>query len=98
MKKTVFLVTRQLVSKNSYYKTYTKTDLQGGGIKMKKKDLKNLVKSGVAVDITTAAEWPQGLERIATSNGVYGLNGALYKDKQGQLYAVTARTANLFAI
>ena len=35
------------------------------------------------------------LEAIAISSGIYGLNGALLKDENGKLYAITARNTNL---
>lgn len=66
--------------------------------KMKQKELKNLVATGQAVDITTTQDLPQDLKKIASSFGVYGANGALYIDKQGYLYAITKRTTNLFRI
>lgn len=65
---------------------------------MKQKDLKEMVKKGLAVDITTAAEWPADLKKEYATFGKNGQNGALYSDKRGRLYAVTARCTNLFAI
>ena len=35
------------------------------------------------------------LETIAVSSGIYGLNGALIKDENGKLYAITVRNATL---
>lgn len=65
---------------------------------MLQKDLKTMVKNGLAVDITNTANLPNGLKKECTTFGKYGANGALYSDKDGNLYAITARCVNLFAI
>ena len=67
---------------------------------MKQKEIKNLVKLGVAVDITaeegSLTRYRQ-LDPIAVSRGKYGMNGGLLKDYgTGKLYAITARNAALF--
>ena len=36
------------------------------------------------------------LQTIAMSFGVYGMNGALFKDENGELYKITARNTTLF--
>lgn len=36
------------------------------------------------------------LRTIAMSFGVYGMNGALFEDENGDLYKITARNATLF--
>jgi hypothetical protein len=68
------------------------------------KALKNLVKMGVAEDITTLSfadgnalrEKEHGTTTIEISRGVYGLNGALIKgNESGKLYAITARNSTL---
>ena len=67
----------------------------------KQKDLKALVSSGAAIDITTADEdrIPKHFDRIGYSLGVNGMNGGLIQDRDsGLLYAVTARSSNLFRI
>ena len=67
----------------------------------KQKDLKALVSSGAAIDITTADEdlIPKHFDRIGYSHGVNGMNGGLIQDRDsGLLYAVTARSSNLFRI
>lgn len=65
-------------------------------IKTTLKELKQLVKNGLAVDITTKKEKITGLEKVAFSFGVYGINGGLLKDNNGNLYAITARATTLF--
>ena len=50
------------------------------------KEIKRLVALGVAEDITY----------LSFSTGVYGMNGALFKDESGKLYAITSRTSTLF--
>ena len=36
------------------------------------------------------------LQTIAMSFGVYGMNGALLEDENGELYKITARNSTLF--
>ena len=36
------------------------------------------------------------LQTIAMSYGVYGMNGALFEDENGELYKITARNSTLF--
>lgn len=36
------------------------------------------------------------LQTIAISFGVYGMNGALFEDENGELYKITARNSTLF--
>ena len=67
---------------------------------MKQKEIKNLVKLGVAVDITSeecSLDRYRRLDPVAVSRGKYGMNGGLLKDFQtGKLYAITARNSALF--
>ena len=71
-------------------------------IKTTQKALKKYVAVGIAKDITQysfkeadALYKAHSLETIAVSSGVYGLNGALLKDENGKLYAITARNTTL---
>lgn len=75
-------------------------------IKTTQKALKKHVAVGIAQDITLysfdeadALYRAHSLETIAVSSGVssgvYGLNGALLKDENGKLYAITARNTTL---
>ena len=36
------------------------------------------------------------LRTVAISYGVYGMNGALFEDENGELYKITARNSTLF--
>ena len=67
---------------------------------MKQKEIKNLVKLGVAIDITAEEgnlDRYRQLDPIAVSRGKYGMNGGLMKDYEtGKLYAITARNSALF--
>lgn len=62
------------------------------------------IKAAAVVDITRYsfqeinALRARGLECIAISTGVYGVNGALFQDQSGALYKITARTASLFQL
>lgn len=69
------------------------------------REIKALIKSGAAVDITnhdnaTRQELESRekyLDKVGYSVGVYGLNGGLLQGhKSGTLYAITARTSALF--
>ena len=69
-------------------------------MRMKQSEIKRLVKTGAAIDITTAPpseELWTNTEKLAVSRGTYGINGGLLKDRRnGQLYAITARNTALF--
>lgn len=69
------------------------------------RELKALVRSGAAVDISNhdnnarhELEALEGyLDKVGYSSGVYGLNGGLLQGhNSGKLYAITARTSALF--
>jgi hypothetical protein len=63
------------------------------------RDIKSLVQSGIAADITTAPEevLPKRTVCIAHSVGSCGITGCVVQDTDsGKLYAVTARSTNLF--
>ena len=61
------------------------------------REIKQMVAYGRAIDITNIHEPIRGLEIVAVSVGVYGRNGLLLKDGQGQLYAITTRATSIFA-
>lgn len=69
-------------------------------MRMTQSEIKRLVKTGAAIDITTAPpseELWTNTEKLAVSRGTYGMNGGLLKDRRdGQLYAITARNTALF--
>lgn len=63
------------------------------------KQLKSLVASGVAKDVTYAderSEIPESYTQIGYAAGIYGCNGMLLKGESGQLYAVTGRTSAIY--
>lgn len=66
--------------------------------KTTQKVIKDYVKLGIAKDVTTAKELPECYNRVCYSSGTYGMNGGVYEDKNGNMYAITARTTNLFRI
>lgn len=72
--------------------------------KYKLSELKNLVRLGMAHDLTNATnaeameQW-QHAEKVGYSSGVYGINGGLIRNTEtGEYYAITARNSNLFRI
>lgn len=68
-------------------------------IKTTKKQLKQMVASGRAIDVTNAngrREIPENYRQIAYSSGVYGCTGMLLQGESGQLYAVTDRTSAIY--
>lgn len=68
------------------------------------KQLGALVAAGAAQDITdfsfeqANALYNAGLAQIGYSAGIYGINGALFQDKGGNMYAITARNTTLFQL
>lgn len=56
------------------------------------RQLKELVKTGAAIDVTYASSKeaiPEGYVKVGYAKGLNGLNGLLMKGKSGKLYAVT---------
>lgn len=67
--------------------------------KYTQKQLKSLVNSGSAIDVTNARdrkEIPEHYTQIGYAAGIYGCNGMLLKGESGQLYAVTSRTSAIY--
>ena len=64
------------------------------------KQLKSLVNSGAAIDVTNAkkqSEIPESYTQIGYASGMYGCNGMLLKGcDTGKLYAVTGRTTTIY--
>ena len=72
--------------------------------KYKLKELREMVRLGMAHDLTTAPGadvmeiWPHS-EKAGHSSGTYGINGGLIQDTEtGEFYAITARNSNLMRI
>ena len=68
--------------------------------KYTQKQLKELVKSGAAVDVTNAngrGAIPENYRQIGYASGVYGCSGMLLQGcESGTLYAVTSRTTAIY--
>lgn len=66
------------------------------------KEIKRLVNIGVATNINTLTNEEidnlskQYIDKIGYSCGTYGINGGLFRDKEGELYAITSRNTDLF--
>ncbi len=63
--------------------------------KYTQKHLRMLVRTGVAKDITHS-DRVEGLTQIGYAAGIYGCNGMLLKDNDGNLYAITSRTTAIY--
>lgn len=68
--------------------------------KYTQKQLKEMVKYGIAVDVTNACDSgaiPENYCQIGYATGIYGCSGMLLKGcESGKLYAVTARTTAIY--
>ena len=71
--------------------------------RMTQKEIKRFVTLGMAEDITylsfdacNALREAHNFTTLNVSTGVYGVNGALFKDENGKLYAIISRTSTLF--
>lgn len=67
--------------------------------KYTQKQLKAMVKDGIAIDVTNAKERkaiPEGYRQIGYAESIYGCGGMLLQGDSGQLYAVTARTMAIY--
>ena len=68
--------------------------------KYTKKQLVNLVSTGVAIDVTNAkkqSDIPEHYTQIGYASGIYGCSGMLLKGcDTGKLYAVTSRTTAIY--
>ena len=63
------------------------------------KQLKGLVNSGSAINVTYAKEKsdiPESYTQVGYASGIYGCNGMLLKGESGQLYAVAGRTTAIY--
>ena len=64
------------------------------------KQLKDLVKQGVALDVTHSSkksDIPEHYTQIGYAAGLYGCNGMLLRGyTSGKLYAVTSRTSAIY--
>lgn len=66
-----------------------------------RKQLREFVRLGLAVDLTEAEpeKIPAGYTKVGFSRGIYGLNGGLIWDNVlGGYYVILARSSNLFRI
>lgn len=70
---------------------------------MELKEIKQMIKNGAAVDITnysfeSTSKLKPTLELLKTTRGVYGVNGAIFKDKNNKIYAIKSRNTNLLML
>jgi hypothetical protein len=63
------------------------------------KALRKLVANKLATDITKTHDYnavPKPYEMVGYSKGIYGCNGKLLKDANGNLYAIIGSTSALY--
>ena len=64
------------------------------------KQLKSLVSSGAAIDVTDwskQSDIPENYTQIGYASGIYGCNGMLLRGyTSGKLYAITSRTTAIY--
>jgi len=67
------------------------------------RELKRMAADGEAIDITAEMDTPyarelknKGISAVSISRGIYGMNGALLRDNDGNQYVITARNTTLF--
>ena len=86
----------------SWFKYPNNDERVSESLTLKQKELKDMARFGQAEDITTISDAEakelkkKGIETVGISRGVYGMNGALLRDKDGNKYVITARSSNLF--
>lgn len=72
--------------------------------KYTQKMLKEFASNGTATDVTMwdsdrlYALHKAGISCVGISRGIYGMNGALFRDNRGNRYVVTARNTALFIL
>lgn len=68
---------------------------------MKLKDIKNMIEIGIVEDVTTKNQAffdkLEIMEKVYSYGG-YGMNGCLFKDVNGKIYAIIGRNTNLWRI
>jgi hypothetical protein len=67
--------------------------------KMTMKEIKRLVRIGVAEDISEKKDRkdiPERYTLIGYASGIYGVNAKLFRGESGKLYAITKRTTALY--
>ena len=66
--------------------------------KITQSTIKSLIKEGAATDLDTLQKRPkrEELSLIGISYGTYGMNGALFVNKKGKMYAIKSRSSLLF--
>lgn len=64
------------------------------------KQLKEMVKSGVATDVTNANDRsaiPEQYRQVGYAESIYGCGGMLFQGcESGKLYAITSRTSAIY--
>lgn len=67
--------------------------------KYTQKQLKQMVKDGIAEDVTYASDVtaiPENYRSVGYAEGIYGCSGRLLMGDSGKLYAITSRTTAIY--
>lgn len=59
-------------------------------LKVTQKVIKEFIAEGIAEELTSA-DMHGKVSQVAYSCGAYGINGALFRDKENRLYAIPCR-------
>jgi len=66
--------------------------------KTTQRELREMVRLGLAINVTNATDLPTVHSKEMYSAGIYGINGGMYRDVDGNSYVIIARNSNLFRI
>lgn len=67
--------------------------------KYTQRQLKSMVRDGIAEDVTNATDRtaiPESYTQVGYAESIYGCGGMLLKGDSGRLYAITSRTMAIY--
>lgn len=68
-------------------------------MKLRQKDLRDMVRTGRAIDVSNATstnDIPERYRQIGYAESIYGCGGMLLQGESGQLYAVVGRVQAIY--
>lgn len=76
-----------------------KLDESNGMRKYTRGELRDMIRTGMAKELTSYDDIPKDYDKIGYSSGVYGINGGLIQDREtGEFYAILDRGSLLLRI